>query len=285
VYLPLDKNYTKQNQKIRKMKKNTISIGALVAFIALFSTNPANAQAPDTVRVKTTTTETTTTTTRPVPVEAPPPAEEPAEEYRTPVRKTEFGIRYYPTFSSLDLRNYNGEVVQGNATLSNGYGVFLGHNFNRHVGLILEVDYNEISQKYKDRNLDRTVHINYLNIPVLLSLNTDKTAWVNWNFVVGPQFGLNVGSSVKTNGSSSSSDTLRAVVAVKQGDVGLAYGTGLEFALSKTHHVRLDVGFRGFYGLVDMRADQQSSNPDTYNVVVKATRKTYAAYIGITFGF
>lgn len=268
------------------MKKNNTSIGTLVAFAALLSAGPAIAQVTDTVRVRTTTTETTTDTivrTRPVPVEAPLPPED-EDDYRAPLRKTELGIRYYPTFSSLDLRTRSGEVVEGSLSMSHGYGVFLGHNFNNHVGLILEVDYNEISQKFKDHNLDRTVNISYLNIPVMLSLNTCKTCWVNWNFVAGPQFGLNVGSSVKTS-SGSSSDTLNAVVAVKQGDVGFAYGTGLEFALSKSHHVRLDVGFRGFYGLVDMNAEQQSNNPDTYNVVVKAARRTYAAYIGITFGF
>src|SRR5688572_23444091 len=161
----------------------------------------------DTVRVRTTTTETVSTGTRPTPVPAevapaatvapaPAPAPAPAataddtHDDKAPLRKTEFGIRYYPTFSALRVRTYNGETVNGTLTMSHGFGVFLAHNFNRHVGLVLEVDYNQISQTYKDRNLDRRVNLAYLNIPVLLSLNTDKTHWVNWNFVAGPQFGL-----------------------------------------------------------------------------------------------
>jgi hypothetical protein len=121
-----------------------------------------------------------------------------------------------------------------------------------------------------------------VNIPVMLSFNTDKTLPVNLNFVVGPQFGINVGSSIQSSGNANA-DTLRAVVAVKQGDVGAAYGAGLEFALNKAHTLRLDLGFRGFYGFVDMRADQTS--PDSYNILVRASRKTYAGYLGLTFCF
>lgn len=245
----------------------------------------------DTVRVRTTTTETVSTGTyRNPPVITPTPAPMPEpntyeEQDENPsLRRTELGFRYYPTFSALKVRTYSGDVVAGTVSMSNGFGAFLGHNFNRHVGLVLEVDYNQMSQKYRDANLDRVVNLSYLNIPVLLSLNTDKTNWVNWNFVLGPQFGLNIGSSVKTNGNANG-DTLRAVVAVKEGDVGLAYGTGLEFALNDDHTFRLDVGFRGFYGLVNMDAKQTSGNPDTYNVVLKAARKYYAGYIGIAFVF
>jgi len=246
----------------------------------------------DTVRVRTTTTETISsgtykspTTMTPAPAPAPIPAVVEDDRNENPsLRRTEIGFRYYPTFSALKVRTYSGEVVDGTVSMSNGFGAFIGHNFSRHVGVILEVDYNQMSQKYRDANLDRIVNLSYVNVPVLLSLNTDKTNWVNWNFVVGPQFGLNIGSSVKTNGNANG-DTLRAVVAVKEGDVGLAYGTGLEFALNEDHTFRLDVGFRGFYGLVNMDAKQSSSSPGSYNVVLRAARKYYAGYIGITFVF
>jgi len=252
----------------------------------------------DTVRVRTTTSETVSTGTQPATVPAqtvatpapvPPPApapvatEEPKDE-KAPLRKTELGFRYYPTFSALRVKTYNNETVGGDVSMSHGWGAFIGHNFNRHFGLILEVDYNQVSQKYRDQNLERRVNINYLNIPVLLSFNTDKTHWVNWNFVVGPQFGINVGSSIHTDGNAQA-DTVHATVAVKGSDVGVAYGTGLEFALNREHTVRLDVGYRGFHGLVDMDANQSSSSPDTYNVVVRAARKYNAAYIGLTFMF
>jgi hypothetical protein len=49
--------------------------------------------------------------------------------------------------------------------------------------------------------------------------------------------------------------------------------------------VRADLGFRGFYGFVDMAANQSNSNPDTYNVLLRASRKTYGGYLGLTFCF
>lgn len=275
------------------MKKN-ITLG-IAAFCALLATS-TQAQS-DTVKVKETTTKETTITrdstnkvtppaqptTAPVAPVAPAPVEETKDE--TPeLRRGEFGFRYMPTFSSLALRSYNGEVIEGSLSLSHGYGIMTAFNFDRHVGIQAEVNYNEISQKFKDRGLERQVSVSYLNIPVMLSINTDKRLPLNLNFVAGPQFGLNVGSSVKTNGNASG-DTLKATIGVKQGDVGFAYGTGLEIALNKAHTFRLDLGFRGFYGFVDMSSSQSSSNPDTYNILVKASRKTYAGYLGLTFCF
>lgn len=278
------------------MKKNITT--AIVAISALlFST--AQSQT-DTVRVKETTKEKETTiihdstsTKKPVQptqtvVAQPQPVEQPAEAPKDNIpdlRRGEFGIRYMPTFSSLSVRNSNGDVLEGELTISQGYGVMMAFNFDRHIGIQAEVNYNQTSQKYKDRGLDRQVDISYLNIPVMLSINTDKRLPVNLNFVVGPQFGLNVGSDIKSSGSATGTETVHAVVAVKQGDVGAAYGVGLEFALNKAHTIRLDLGFRGYYGFVDISGSNPSNNPDTYNVIVKASRKSYAGYLGLTFCF
>lgn len=263
------------------MKKNITS--AIVAVSALLF-SVANAQT-DTVRIKEKTiVHDTVVKQQPTPVVVPQTVDEQPENKRPDLRKGEFGVRWLPTFSSLALRTYNGDVVDGQLTMSQGYGVMFAHNFSKNVGIQAEVNYNDISQKYKDRGLERQVSVSYLNIPVMLSINTDKTAPVNWNFVAGPQFGLNVGSSVKTTGNTSG-DTLRATVGVKQGDVGFAYGTGLEFALNRDHTLRLDLGFRGFYGFVDMSASNTSNNPDTYNILVKASRKTYSGYLGLTWCF
>jgi hypothetical protein len=275
--------------------KNINVFFSIVTCGTLFCSSTMLAQT-DSVRVRTSTSETVTTGTQPAqpapvqtqtvvtpaPAPAPAPAatEEPKEE-RPNLRKTELGFRYYPTFSRLRVRDTEGATVEGEVSMSNGFGAFIGHNFNHHVGLILEVDYNEFSQKYKDRNLDRQVNVSYLNIPVLLSLNTDKAHWVNWNFVVGPQFGVNIGSSVNEL----AGDSVRVAVGAKGGDVGIAYGTGLEFALNKEHTVRLDVGYRGFNGLVDMSANKTNNNPDTYSVLLSARRQYNAAYIGLTFMF
>jgi hypothetical protein len=194
------------------------------------------------------------------------------------LRRVELGFHYMPTFYSMDFKTYNGNVIKGSVTLSHGFGGMLGLNFSPHAGIQGEIDYYKATQKFKDQSISSEVNIKYLDIPLLLSLNTNKMAPVNLNAVVGPQFGINVGSDISSTGS-----TATATVAAKKGDIGAAFGAGLEFAFGESHNLRLDLGYRGFYGFVKMDADKTGS--DTYNVVVNATRKTNAAYARLTFLF
>ena len=198
------------------------------------------------------------------------------------LKNGEFGVRYMPTFFVLDIRSSSGETIEGAVAYSHGFGVMFGSYHNRHTGWQLEINYYSINQKYRDRDLERQVSISYINIPLLFSLNTDKSAPFNLNFVAGPQFGLNVGSHLTTT-SNGGTDTLNAVVAVKRGDVGFAYGVGAEFMMNQEHTIRFDFGYRGYYGLVNM--DAQVVGDNTYNVIVSATRKTNSAYIGLTLLF
>jgi len=206
----------------------------------------------------------------------------PKEDNKPDLKHVEFGVRYMPTFSSLDVHTSDGRTLEGSATISHGFGIMTGLNFTKNIGIHAEVNYYQINQKYADGNLNHDLKINYFNIPILLSLNTNKTAPVNLNLVAGPQFGINAGSKFETSGNSSS-DSTTAVVALRKGDVGFAYGAGLEFALNKSHTFRLDLGFRGFYGLVNM--DTSTNNQGTYNVIVSASRKTYGGYAGLTWMF
>ncbi|MBC7695363.1 MAG: PorT family protein [Burkholderiales bacterium] len=266
--------------------KTKTKIGTIIAFASLLSIS-VKAQEPDTVKIIKETQIVHDTVFKQVQAPPPPqtnePVAPPATE-RAPLRRGEFGVRYMPTFASLALKNSNGDVVQGELTMSHGYGLMLAGNLSKNVGIQAEISYLDISQKYKDRNLDRQVNVSYLNIPILLSLNTDKTRIVNLNFVAGPQFGVNLGSSIKTSGNEET-ETLRATVGASGSDIGAAYGTGLEIALNRMHTFRLDFGYRGFYGIVDGNADQSSKNPDTYNVLVKASRQTHAGYVGLTLCF
>jgi opacity protein-like surface antigen len=194
----------------------------------------------------------------------------------------EFGFRYMPTFSSIDLKSSNNDVIHGSVSMSHGFGIILGFNFTNHVGFLGEVNYYQISQSFRDNDLNNEVNIKYLNIPLLLSLNTNKEKWVNLNIVAGPQFGINAGASIESSGTGDPNN-LHAVVAVKKGDIGIAYGAGLEFAINTSHTMRLDIGYRGFYGMVDINATKTDNN--TYNVIAKASRKTNVLYAGLAFVF
>lgn len=196
----------------------------------------------------------------------------------------EFGARYMPTFSSFDVRSSSNGVVQGTLTLSHGVGGFMAFNANPHVGFQVEGIYLSMTQKYRDNDLDRTVRLSYMNFPLLLSLNTSKGGPVNLNIVGGPQFGLNVGSSIETS-KSGDADTVSAVLAVKAGDIGVAYGAGLEFGLAQGGRLALEIGFRGVYGLIDISDKSQSTTTDQYYVLDRAHVQSYAGYVGLRFGF
>lgn len=260
-----------------EIKTIVIALSALLAI-------PVTAQVTDTVRVVKETEVIRDTVKQTTVVQDVAPA--PVADERPALKRGEFGLRYMPTFASVDVRTYNGQVVEGELSLYHGYGLMLAGNFSKNVGIQAELNYLAITQKYKDQNLDRQVDVSYLNIPVMLTLNTDKTRALNLNFVAGPQFGVNIGGKADTyDDGNDSTEAVTAVVGASGTDIGLAYGAGLEFALNKAHTVRLDAGYRGFYGIVDGNAKQSSSNPDTYNVYIRGSRKTHAAYLGLTFCF
>lgn len=245
------------------MKNKKFKFIAISAMTALIFSN--NVKGQDAVKVQETTTVASTSTTQ-----------------STDLKRGEFGIRYIPTFIKIDVRNSNGDEVPGTVSFQNGFGIMLGFNITEHVGLQGEINYLQISQKYKDLTLNREVTIRYINVPLLLSLNTDKSKQFNLNFVVGPEFGFNTGYDVKSD-AGGGSDSIKAVVVLKKSNVGLAYGAGFEFALNSSHTLRFDLGYRGFYNFVDVAGKGNSA--DNYNVVVKVPRNRNSLYAGFTVQF
>jgi opacity protein-like surface antigen len=200
------------------------------------------------------------------------------------LKRVEFGLRFMPTVSSFDMQTSSGGTISGQGTLGYGGGVMLGVNLSSYIGIQGEVLYNSYSQKYKDQDLEREINVRYINIPLLVSFNTGKANPVNLTAVVGPQFGMNIGSSVNTSGSGSS-DTLQTVLAIKKSDFGFAYGAGLGFILNKSHTVRLDLGFRGVYGFVNISNTSDNTTTGSHYILDRAVVKTYSGYIGFTFLF
>lgn len=190
------------------------------------------------------------------------------------------GARFMPTVSSFKVQSSDG-VTQADFTLGYGFGGLLGINFNKHVGAQLEFQYNKLSQKYVDRDLNKRIHVDYVNIPILLSLNTNKMAGVNLNFVAGPQFGINVGASVTPTGTSADGQDFRAILAVKDNDFGIAYGFGIDFGLNEAKTFRLDLGFRGVQGLIDVSDRSRTVETDQYYILQKSFIRTYSIYAGL----
>lgn len=194
-------------------------------------------------------------------------------------KKVELGLRFMPTASSFQMKNSAGAAVTAKGVLGLGIGGFLGYNFSPNIGIQAEIIYNSISQKYTEVNVERKVNLRYVNIPLLLSLNTGKSRHVNLNIVAGPQIGISAGSTLFTSGTNDN----QAILAVKKGDLGFAYGGGLDFGLMR--NFRLGVGFRGVYGLFDISDDSASLTNNNYFILDKAHVKTYSGYVGISFLF
>lgn len=199
-------------------------------------------------------------------------------------KKLEIGARFMPTISNFEMRNADGNAVKGQVTFGYGIGVLLGVNFTPHVGLQGEVIYNSISQRYKEHDVERRVNLRYVNIPLLFSLNTGKMKRVNGNLVVGPQIGISVGGEVKTTGTQTET-TARPLVVAKAGDVGIAYGAGVDFGLNAARTLRLGIGFRGVYGFFDISNDSHVAETDSYSVLQRSHIKTYSAYAGLSYLF
>lgn len=196
----------------------------------------------------------------------------------------EFGFRFMPTVSKFSMSPTSGDNVQGEATFGYGIGGMLAINFTKNYGIQGEILYNSLSQKYKDQELDREVNVRYINLPILFSLNTGKGKQANLNFVFGPQFGSSIGSSIKSS-KGSDTDTLTYVLATKRTDFGFAYGTGAEFMLNEAKTRRLDLGFRGVYGLTNINRTITPTSDESTPIFESAKIRTNSMYIGFSFLF
>lgn len=203
---------------------------------------------------------------------------------RPPFKRVEFGFRYMPTVSSFEMKTASGGVVKGEGTLGHGFGGMLAFNFTNHFGIQGELIFNSLSQKYKDQDLEREINVRYVNLPLLFSINTGKANPVNLNFVIGPQLGINLGSSIKRTGGTDT-DTLTYVLATKKNDFGFAYGAGFEFMLNKIRTIRLDMGFRGVHGLMDINNKEINDSEGSVFIIDGAKVRTKSLYIGFSFLF
>jgi hypothetical protein len=202
----------------------------------------------------------------------------------TEAQTGEVGLRFMPTFSALNIKTSDGGKIKGKLTMGYGGGIFLGYHFSDHVGVQGEIIYSAIAQRYKEQDVDREITLRYVNIPMLLSLNTGKTQPFNFTVVAGPQISFSVGSELSASGGNGST-TGEAVLAIRKGDLGVAYGAGIDFGLNSASTFRMGIGFRGVLGLIDISDDSQNASTQDYYVLDKNRMRTYAGYIGVSYLF
>jgi hypothetical protein len=199
-------------------------------------------------------------------------------------KKAEVGLRFMPSISAFDVNTSTGGKVKGEATLGYGVGFLLGWNFSKNISAQGEIIYNSISQKYSENDVEHDIKLKYINIPLLLALNTNKYGVFNLSIVAGPQMGFNVGSSVNST-SNDGTVTSQAVLSVKKSDIGVAYGLGIDFALNEPKTIRLGIGYRAVQGLIDISDNSENVSTDSYYVIDQAKIHTQSIYAGVSILF
>ena len=199
-------------------------------------------------------------------------------------QKAEFGLRFMPTLSSMDVKTSDGGLTTAEGEFGYGIGGVLGYNFSEHMGIQGEVIYNTLNQRFTDNGVQHKINMKYVNIPLLFALNTGKTKPVNLGLVAGPQIGLSAGNKFSSSGDDGTLTT-SAVWSVKKSDFGFAFGAGVDFGLNSAYTTRLGIGYRGVRGLVDISDNSQTISGDGYYVLDRTTINTNAAYIGLSILF
>jgi len=77
------------------------------------------------------------------------------------------------------------------ATFGGGGNVNIGFDFNKHIGLLLQVGYAKLGQKSKqsigDTNYTRNIKLNYLQVPLMFKYRSSGEV-AQFYLMVGPQF-------------------------------------------------------------------------------------------------
>ena len=195
------------------------------------------------------------------------------------VGSVELGLRYFPTFTAFEISSPNNGIINAEFTVSNGFGAILAYYYTDQSAIEAEFIYNSLSKKYSYQNGENTIELKYINVPILYSFNTGKLDPVNFNVVIGPQIGLKVGSSMTLNQTENGSNTFKGILAVKNGDLGFAYGAGVDFGNASW---RMSAGFRGVYGLLDISDNSRSVTTDEFYILDRSHVKTYSIYLGVS---
>lgn len=193
------------------------------------------------------------------------------------------GARVMPVIANMQLQSESGYAIKGRADAGVGAAGFVGYQFSPLFGIQAEIQVSSFGLKYEEQGVTRKVNLQYVQIPVLLALNTGRNRLVNLNIVAGPQVGVNTGSSLRISGADS--NTPVAILGVRKGDLGLAYGGGLDVGVNRDRTVRLGVGYRGAMGILNIGKSNASLAPDTFLIANKTRVRTHAIYLEAAFAF
>lgn len=217
----------------------------------------------------------------------------------------EVGIKGDVNFNYLLNTNIIDDVNMNSSYFSVGNfkGVKFGFNFNQSVGVTIDILHSAMNQKYKTEyldtmsmNIEKKIHLNYVDIPVLFRTFTDVTY-----FEIGPQISFLV--NAKETYSSQSPLVLDYTNTDKSrfSPYNISAVIGFGTLMWGKNNFSLILAFRAAYGFLDIIADKQnysypnnggvgtSTNYLTHQPFPTYTTKTdvggYKPTTGVTGGF
>ncbi|MFI5172712.1 MAG: outer membrane beta-barrel protein, partial [Chitinophagales bacterium] len=157
---------------------------------------------------------------------------------------------------------------------------------NRFISIQTGLIYHSINYELVgDHKMHYDIHLDNINVPLLIGINSDVCKVVNYSLFTGFQFGRNINSTLNNQNYNLTRDTIQTVIALNKCDIGIAYGAGMDIALNKSRNIRLELGGRGSFGLGNIcgKVDQAANEENIFTG--ETTINTFGGYAGIKFAF
>ncbi|HSG68753.1 MAG TPA: porin family protein [Bacteroidales bacterium] len=117
-----------------------------------------------------------------------------AVSFATAQKAKHFEIGFQGGYGSswiVNQNNYGLQEMDYDFHYGGSWNFQAGYNFNNNIGLFTEVGMSNLGQSYTDtwdkQNVERSVHLNYLNVPVFFKYSYGESR-ARFRLMVGPQF-------------------------------------------------------------------------------------------------
>jgi hypothetical protein len=186
------------------------------------------------------------------------------------------------TWSAIDTANPASHKISSvNNTFRGGIGFQIGYEFNKHIGIVTELNGQFQGYKYQDSTLSKGLLTceytsKYIQIPLLLKFMTGRDG-SGFFAMMGPNYSILQSASlseVDVKKANTETDLFAKNVIRKQ-EIGLTTILGIQFKTA--NHLLLSFGFRGNFGLSSFNTNNSSTN--NYNIP-----KSKNGAIGINLG-
>lgn len=166
----------------------------------------------------------------------------------TPLQGLHFGIISQAPLYCLSKKPFDKYATRISSTMGFGYGVTVNYFKEKTFGFHAQVIYTDITQKYQNVNKEgRSVEASYLEVPLLVSLNTNYSRKIIFNVAAGPELGVLAGSTF-LGIAPSDYINVNSALSLSSIDIGLGYSGGMTMYLGESSRAILNAGLRGVYG-------------------------------------